>query len=541
MTRLLEAAGVDALQWKVLVRAFLKIDFGGFRNLGRSSAAQKTAVALFFTALIYFLSGVAPAAIILGSSDTLLGATTMTTIVGFMVLSSLLVGEGLSILSPDDHAILGHRPVTSKTYLAVRVTTLFVRTIAIVSLVSFLPVIALLLKDSGHPFQATGGLIAAHGTGAAVTLGLVAVYGWLLRTVGPTRVVRFMSYTQFGINMVVWLGFIAVTQGLQKRLVAGVTLAGNPWTLAYPGTWFASFVQIGGGDWSLLPLAGAALALALLVTLLSSITGKLSLDYAEALGRLTTIAVPQPSAARASAWLGLLRNETRAVAILVRSQFKNDLKFRLGIISLLPITLVYLLIGMREGSPADPFVAGARRGNDVGLIQIALMFLPMTLRQAIVTSDAYRASWLFYATPADRTRLVLAARDIITLFFLVPYLGFLAGIFTYFFGNVLHAVVHAFFLGFMAYLVLQLSIMIDPRLPFSTPPQKDTRGGMTFGLQMLVMFLGMIAYFVLTYIVYRTTARLIVTLAIFGVAAWAMGRFTKRRVERQAEGFAYLE
>ena len=32
MTRLLEAAGVDALQWRILVRTFLKIDFGGLRN-----------------------------------------------------------------------------------------------------------------------------------------------------------------------------------------------------------------------------------------------------------------------------------------------------------------------------------------------------------------------------------------------------------------------------------------------------------------------------------------------------------------------------
>ena len=541
MTRLLEAAGVDALQWRVLVRAFLKIDFGGLRRIGDSRAARRSAGALFFVALIYFLSGFAPAIVIAGSPDLLLGATIMTTIVGFMVLSSLLVGEGLSIISPDDHAILGFRPVTSRTYFAVRLTTLFVRTVAIVSLVSLLPVVALLSKDGLHPIRALGGLLAAHGAGAAVTLGFVAGYGWLLRTAGPTRVLRVMSYAQFAVNMTVWLSFMLVTQGLQRRLLAGVRFSDAPWVLAYPGAWFASVVQLAGGDFSAIPLAGTALAVLLLAVILRAISGKLSLDYAAALGRLTTTAAPQTKRASRSAWLGLLHRETRAVAILVRSQFKNDIKFRLGLISLLPITLIYLMMGMRHESIGDPFVAGAPRGSEVGFIQIALMFLPMTLRQTIVTSDAYRASWLFYATPADRTRLVLAARDVITVFFLVPYLAFMAAIFAYFFGNVLHAIVHAFFLGFMSYLVLQFTIMIDPKLPFSMPPTKDTRGGMTFVLQLLVMFVGMAAYFLLTYVVYRSVIRLVIATILFFTAAKVMSQMTRARVERRVEGFAYLD
>jgi hypothetical protein len=541
VSRLLEAVGVDALQWRVLVRAFLRIDFGGLRRIGESSAARRTAGTLFLTALIYFLSGFVPAMIIAGSSDLLLGATVMTTIIGLMVLSSLVVGEGLAILSPDDHAILGFRPVTSRTYFAVRLTTLFVRTVAIVSLVSLLPVVALLARDGLHPIRALGGLVAAHGAGAAVTLGFVAAYGWLLRTAGPTRVLRVMSYAQFVINMTVWLSFMLVTQGLQRQLLAGVRFADAPWVLAYPGTWFASVVQVAAGDFSTVPIAGTALAVLLVAVILKAISGKLSLDYAAALGRLTTTAASQVSNARRSAWLGLLHRETRAVAILVRSQFKNDIKFRLGLISLLPITLIYMMMGMRHDTIGDPFVPGAPRGSEVGFIQIAVMFLPMTLRQAIVTSDAYRASWLFYATPADRTRLVLAARDVITVFFLVPYLAFMAAIFTYFFGNVLHAVLHAFFLGFMSYLVLQFTIMLDPKLPFSTPPMKDTRGGMTFALQLLVMFLGIAAYLLLTYVVYRSAIRIVIAASLFFTAAKLMAQMTRARVERRVEGFAYLD
>ena len=91
MTRLLTAAGIDALQWKRLVRAFLKIDFGSLRH-PTGATEHRAAFVLFFTALIYFVSGIPPAVTILGSPDLLLGATLLTTVVAFMVLSSLLVG-----------------------------------------------------------------------------------------------------------------------------------------------------------------------------------------------------------------------------------------------------------------------------------------------------------------------------------------------------------------------------------------------------------------------------------------------------------------
>jgi hypothetical protein len=63
---LLTAAGIDAAQWKRLVRVFLKIDFGGLRQLN-NSAEQRMAFGLFFTALLYLVSGLPPALTILAS------------------------------------------------------------------------------------------------------------------------------------------------------------------------------------------------------------------------------------------------------------------------------------------------------------------------------------------------------------------------------------------------------------------------------------------------------------------------------------------
>lgn len=540
MKRLVEWAGVDYTQWRVLVRTFLKIDFGALLGAQGSAAATKTALGLLLTCVIYGLTGLMPALAIWASPDLLLGAAIMTTIVGFMVASTLLMGDGAAIASPDDHNVLGFRPITSRTYLAVRITSMFIRTLAIATLVGYPAAIAFLFKDGLHPAAAFAALAANYGTAAAVTLAMVAMYGWLLRIAGPTRVLRLMSYAQLVATTMTWGGLLAITQGFGRHLLSGVTLSGNLWAFLYPGTWFASYVSLARGRAGLLELVAVGLSLLLLAALVRSISGKLSLEYVERLSRLTTAAAPAAVAERPSRWLGILGSETRAVAILVRSQFRYDMKFRLGLLSIVPITFIYLFLGTRGGSPADPFVAGASHGNETGFIQLAMMFLPMSLRRTLVTSESYRASWIFYTSPADRTRLALAARDIITLFFLVPYLTLLAGIFTYFFHNALHAVVHAFFLGFLAYLVVQFGVMINPQLPFSLPVTKDTNAGMNFGMMMVVMMIGYAMYFFVTFFVYRTPLRMVVTLAGLLAVAWLMDRTTRARAERRLGDLSYL-
>jgi hypothetical protein len=109
-----------------------------------------------------------------------------------------------------------------------------------------------------------------------------------------------MSYTQLAVNMAVWLGVVIVSQGLHQRLLHGLRLSDSPWALFFPGTWFASFVQLGAGDLGVLPIAGAALAILLLTALVASLGGKLSLDYADALGRLKSVSVPASTRGRRS-------------------------------------------------------------------------------------------------------------------------------------------------------------------------------------------------------------------------------------------------
>jgi hypothetical protein len=537
---LLARVDVDAIQFRALFKASLKADFSWVaqrfnkKATGVNVTPVRTLAALRLVILVYFLAGVSPAVIVYTATDRLFGATMMVTFIGFMVLSALLIGEGSGIVSPVDHDILGFRPVTSRTYFAVRLASISVRTLAITTLVALAPIGVYLLKGGLHLRLAVGALLAAFLTGVAVTLAVVAMYGWLLRVAGPTRLLRYTAYVQLIASTLAWGGFVFVTQGLAKKVVAGVSLEGSLWVLLYPGTWFGSLVPLISGRWDWSTIVPVLMAGALIVALAASVGGKLSMGYAASLRQLKTATMKPAASGRR--WMGLLSNETRGVAILVWSQLQNDMKLRIGIISLLPITGIYLFM---NGWPTDPFVHTGGRGTGSGFIQVALQLLPMTLRRSLVTSDAYLASWIFFTTPSDRAKLVLSARNLITLFVLVPFVVALAALFAYSFGNPLHAIVHAAFLGMISYLVLQFIVMLSPQLPFSMQAEKDKNAGMTMWMMAGVMFSGVVLYLALVRLVYRTTGGMWIAAVALIAIAFVMDRITRLRAVRRSAEMTY--
>jgi hypothetical protein len=206
----------------------------------------------------------------------------------------------------------------------------------------------------------------------------------------------------------------------------------------------------------------------------------LSLDYADRLGALVTASAPvkvASSTPRRGFWFG--RDEARAVSLLVRAQFKHDSKFRLGVLGIVPLTILYLVMGIREGAIMDPFETRPDMAED-SIVYLAVLLFPTIIQVYLTRSDAFRASWIFYTCPADASRLVLSMKWFVMASFVLPYLGFMAAVFLYRFGNPLHVAVHVLVLGLFSHLFLQMTVIIDPNLPFSKPLQKGERSVVMF-------------------------------------------------------------
>jgi hypothetical protein len=229
--------------------------------------------------------------------------------------------------------------------------------------------------------------------------------------------------------------------------------------------------------------------------------------------------------------------EARAVALLVRSQFRNDQRFRMGVLAILPMTLVYLLMGIGDGPVHDPFVA--HRGSSGFLpVTMAVMMFPALLKMHLTRSDSYRASWIFFASPSRRMPLVRASQKVLVAFFLLPYLLFLVALYTYFIGNVFHVAVHITLQGLLGYLVLQVTMLADPALPFSKPVEKGRNSAGMLGF-MAAVALGSSVLDAASAQVYGSA---LATAGAFGaivLASVVVDLLTRARVERETESLEF--
>ncbi len=126
---------------------------------------------------------------------------------------------------------------------------------------------------------------------------MIVSYAWLVRTVGPNRLRRVLSYVQFLLSFVVYGGFFALSRVFQVGVIGQFSLPKSMWMLLLPPAWFASYLEIAAGRITALDIALAGASVVALVGVTLRLGGKLSLEYADRLAAITT-AAPSPSRKR---------------------------------------------------------------------------------------------------------------------------------------------------------------------------------------------------------------------------------------------------
>jgi len=305
--------------------------------------------------------------------------------------------------------------------------------------------------------------------------------------------------------------------------------------LLYPGTWFGSYLELASGRTSAGAIACAAASIVAVVRMGSQLGGRLSLQYSEALGAMTVAARARAASAaekRSRRGFWFASGEARAVALLVRGQFRHDHRFRMGVLGLLPFTLLYMVLGFRNGAVADPFTA--TRNMQAWPLTMAVLASPTMLRMLLTRSDAFRASWIFFTCPSDRMRIARSSKNVLVAFFLIPYLLVVSAIYAYVVGNVVHVLVHVAFLGLLAHLVLQIALLLDPALPFSRPMQQTRVTGFFLAFTFATILVSLFIQFYSARI-YSDITWTIAAVAIVVLIGLVIDLLTRARVSRQAQ------
>lgn len=538
MRQLATAAGVDFDQWKALTLVALKLDFRQGR-LGKSRSGETRQVALIVSqAIFYSVYGLFMAIVIWATRDLFLAGTVLMTYVMFMVGTTVLLEHNSVLTSPLDYPILGFRPITSRTYFAARLANALVYTTALTTVTTYLPAVSLFLRHGA--LVGFAGLAAFYACSFFTALTILFGYGWLMHAVGADTLKRALSYVQLVMSFMVYGGYMLMSRIVSVRALQSLSLPKSVWMVFVPPTWFAAYLDVAAGTATLLEFVLAGLTILAFVGLAAGLGGRLSLDYSD---RLAAIAASsqKTSAGRRESRPGwwFRTGEARAISVLVRAQFRNDQRFRMGVLSILPMTLIYVFLGLRDGNLQDPFGA-SRGGTPFSLVTVAVLMFPAILKQSLTYSEQFRASWIFFACPSDRISIIRSAKNVVVAYFLVPYLLFVSTIYIVFIGKsgIGHVAIHMALLGLLSHLVLQSYVLLDPELPFSRPTQTGRRSGAVLAL-MLVMGLASGLLQAFSAQIYASLTATLVIFSLMIAANVVMVLLTRARVAIQAKSLEF--
>lgn len=465
---------VDWTQWKVLTRALLKRDFRTrTMSVGRAGNRQQSGTGgLLSQAILYGVFGMMMAGLVVLAKDLFFIGIVLCAYVMFMVGTAVLLDHSSAFTAADDYAVLGFRPVTSRTYFAVRLTNVLIYTMAMTSMVAIIPIGALFWK---HGLAAgSAGVFALYGSSLTITFLLLLSYASLQRFIGADRMKNVLTAVQMVMSFGLYGGFFFLSRIFTKSFLSGFTLAKTWWLMAWPPAWFASAFDLAAGQRTPVVITATGAAVVALAGLTWALTGSLSSGFTERLGE-STVAVRVGTAPRKPAKAGRFfrGGESRAMALLIRSQFRNDQKFKMGVLTIIPLTVLYIFRGVSEHGGSD--------GRDFTLVGFAVMMFPAMLKMQLTRSDSYRASWIFFTAPVDRSTLIRASKNVVVAMFLLPYLAFVSAALIWATKDVPGSLLHVVVLGCVSHLVLQITVLLAPELPFALPMEK-TRSASLFTL-----------------------------------------------------------
>ncbi|MFQ5709686.1 MAG: hypothetical protein ACE5HO_19710 [bacterium] len=500
MAKFFQWLGIDYVQWAALTRASLKKDFRESSMASTMRHGRSGKNAFLFLIFFYLLTGLFFALIVLANQNVFFTATMLIAYTMFMLASLILVEYHTIVISPDDFAVLSYRPISEKTFFFAKLANVLFYVTVLTAAMALPAVVAYTFAHGFSPVLGLLALLSVYWGNLAAALAVILLYTLILKKVSAGRLKNALAYFQLVLSFLIYGGYFFFPRVIDSARIASMRLPDTPWLLCFPPAWFGSLLKLSGGagflNWLMLLLAAVATIGLSYVAL-----GKISLGYSERLSSMATLSAKVPvrrSGFRLPLSCFFRGPEERVACKLIWNQFVHDTKFKLAVLSILPLTIFYLLLGLGQGPMPNPFEQQVNM-MQTGFLYIAILVFPLMLRNLVTHSDAFRASWIFYVSPAHSHKLILAEKKFIMVFFVGPFLVVLAAIFYYFFRNVLQVLLHVIVLVVATHLFLQLAFLYSPELPFSRP---NVRGRRSRSFIVFLLFIPVIVYLVLP-IIYK--------------------------------------
>ncbi len=403
----------------------------------------------------------------------------------FVTASNIFLAFGTGFLSPDEAQIVAPLPVTSETFFFSRLAVLICYTTAISLLLSIGPFIGLEFFIAPGLLPNLIFVLVTTLSSVAAAMAVIVLYGLMLGKLRPSAMSKAIGYVQFLGSFVTAISFVVLSRFEYKIDLHALTLSAQPLLAIVPSFWFASLAGLASGVTGSLNLALALGALIFLVVLSAASHVLLGKKYQNEVSELASSSAMSAKAKKSSrdgiifrAFIRFARSdEARGVFMLLRAQFRYDSKFRMQLLAMLPVTVIYLVMAILSGGIVDPFTGSLRAVMRSNALYFVAMLMPMLVMQAVSQSENYKAAWIFFAAPLDRSKLLLAVRNAILVSIVLPYLLALTIVLSQFMPWT-HAAMHVLVLAAVGGFIFQIYFMVMAKMPFAQP-RRPHSGGVT--------------------------------------------------------------
>lgn len=542
--RLLSRWGVDAAQYHWLLQASLKMDFRSTNPLSRRGGETKSA--LRNTVLLNLVFSGLMSLLFAHMADTFFFAVILIGYAMAMLAMMILMEFGLAVVSPDDHLILAYRPISSRTFLAVRFSNLMFYVLILALSLSVVPALAgLMCRHSSWFFPAVF-LPVSIGAAFFVAGAVVVVYGLLLRWFNYEKFKDVLVYCQIVFSFMFFFGYQLIPRLAGNLHGMDIEHLTRGWGVLFPSVWFAAMLELGLGHWSKAALLTGGAGVLLTCLALPALFKAISLDYSESIGRMMTRSSKSktarfnhrrrnPLAGGAVRWFS--RDvEERAFFSFVVTMFRRNRHLKLQLYPNFGVMIaMFVLAFVDQKHLSDPFSGQGNAGFAVGFTTLAFVFGAVAVVNLLPYSDEYAGGWLFQTAPLRNAESILKAIKKATyLFLFVPLLLLETTLFCFFWPPL-----HAFELGIYGFLLgsiaFQIALFQFQGFPFVNKPEKGTQSRQFTMVMMLISMFGVLFLLPLLltpsqWMVGITCAFLVVLNSVLGV------RNTRSFVRKGLEG-----
>jgi ABC-2 type transport system permease protein len=489
ITTVLARHDVDARQLATLVGVYLKQDLRGGRAFMQFNAREyvRSNVALLALLGMYVFTGFLMGMMVFFTDiDALHFSIIIHTFTLLIVALAILAESGNVIFNESEADILGHLPISSRTYFAAKVLNLFLFTSLLATAANLFPAIFGAWSVGANflflPAHALSSLLDA----LLATALIVTSYGLLMRLVGRERFDSIIAYSQIVLVLVFMFGFQILPRVMDINFMQ--LARGFRWYyLLFPPAWFAGMTLVLMGKLHLYALALAGAGLTALAVLGRFAVRKVGSDYSSFVVKLTyregaragrgvEASATVPATRRGLAgWLKgvwLSRPAERASFDLVSVYLRRNREVKVRLYpSLAYFVFVPLLAVFSEGLP-DPFKArGLSQYSLMGALMIC--YVGLTAVEVLRFSGHHEAAYIFRVAPVARLGDVHSGfRKAIMTWVALPGFGVLFVLYAVLWRNPLHAALLLAPWVIITPAVLMLGFLFRESLPLSRKYQK---------------------------------------------------------------------